>query len=62
MLHSYPGHHSRSVATRAALIGLVSLLLAACDEQHSAPPAPPAMVGASGNARGRPEGQVDIEG
>ncbi|MCA3027053.1 MAG: HlyD family efflux transporter periplasmic adaptor subunit [Rhodocyclaceae bacterium] len=62
MLHSYPWHHSRSVATRAALIGLVSLLLAACDEQHSAPPAPPAMVGASGYALASAKGKVDIEG
>lgn len=62
MLHSYPWHHSRSVATRVALIGLVSLLLAACEQKHSSPPAPTATVEASGNALASAKGKVDIEG
>ncbi|MCA3323811.1 MAG: HlyD family efflux transporter periplasmic adaptor subunit [Roseomonas sp.] len=48
--------------TRAALIGLVSLLLAACEQKHSAPPAPTATVEAHGNALASAKGKVDIEG
>lgn len=52
----------RSAVTRAALIGLVSLLLAACEQKHSAPPAPTATVEAHGNALASAKGKVDIEG
>lgn len=55
-------HHARNAATRAVLIGLASLLLAACEQRHSTPPATPAMVGAFGNALASAKGKVDIEG
>ena len=53
---------SRSAVLRAALIGLVSLVLAACEQKHSAPPGPTATVEASANALASAKGKVDIEG
>ena len=61
-MHSLPWLPLRSAVTRAALIGLVSLLLAACEQKHSAPPAPTATVEAHGNALASAKGKVDIEG
>lgn len=59
MQHSLPWRRSVSAVICATLIGLVSLLLAACDQAHSAPPA---TVEASGNALASAKGKVDIEG
>lgn len=53
---------SGSATARAALVGLASLLLAACEREHSAPHAPTAMVEVSGNALASAKGKVDIEG
>lgn len=61
-MHSLPWLPLRSAVTRAALIGLVSLLLAACEQKHSAPHAPTATVEAHGNALASAKGKVDIEG
>ena len=55
-------HPSRNAVLGAALIGLVGLLLAACEQKHSAPPAPIATVEASTNALASAKGKVDIEG
>ena len=52
-------HPSRNAVLGAALIGL---LLAACEQKHSAPPAPIATVEASTNALASAKGKVDIEG
>ena len=52
-------HPSRNAVLGAALIGL---LLAACEQKHSAPPAPIATVEASANALASAKGKVDIEG
>ena len=62
MQPSRPWHHSRSAANQAVLIGVLNLLLAACAQKHSAPPATPAPVQASGNALASAKGKVDIEG
>ncbi len=64
MQPSRPWHHRGSAATRAVLvlIGLVSLLLAACEQKQSAPTATPATVGVPGNALASAKGRVDIEG
>lgn len=57
-----PQPHPRKTATLAVLIGLVSLLLAACGQENSTPSAAPATVGASGDAVASAKGRVDIEG
>lgn len=57
--------HNRRAATRAVLIGLVSLLLAACEPKQTALPASSATLtnaDAAGNALTSAKGKVDIEG
>jgi len=61
-MHSLPWLPLRSAVTRAALIGLVSMLLAACEQKHSAPPTPNATAEAAANALASAKGKVDIEG
>lgn len=61
MQHRRPWH-PRKTAILAVLIGLVSLLLAACEQERSTPPAALASVGASGDAVASAKGRVDIEG
>lgn len=63
MLHRRPWRSSR---TAALALGLVALLLAACDQAHTTPPAAPASAPASsavtGDAVASAKGRVDIEG
>lgn len=52
----------RSPIMCAALVGLVSLLVAACEQKHSEPPTPTSTAEASANALASAKGKVDIEG